>query len=445
MNKIQLTEDNRGNFESALRKYHDENPVGKDVHVAEDDDTLLEMFDAEEFDFENDPSGEDEEIADLPKLFWNTYTEAKTFPETQKEKAFESSCKGQCAKAFRKCWRQEYLSMRFMFRYICECCMYSKDNRPITFRIHEWNDNWKQCRFELLFEEQERRVVLGLGPSGCGKSTVSKPIYPTYGLKTVVAIDGGNARAVSFTWTAFKWINPNGIGNLYKLMTSKYNVKKRIVQLMLTHESGHLFKHAKASACTLYVADTVSGLTNSSSKFIALDDNWIGLLIWQHKNCTNSDCSNDVFKTCPFPSQFRCLGCDKLGSSRALTKEGKKYDSDAMFRSMNIAYAIILKSKHKVMIHNSGKEGVKSIYVTDDKTNDEKDEKKLFKIIRMPFPTSGMGVGATDLRAGFGLIGWGLKACLSEIARHLGGNCRRIWSTTFGRRLMGGNKTIRKP
>lgn len=376
--------------------------------------------------------------SDNGRRFWTQFVKMRD-SYTKENGVFESSCDGECETAFRESWRFEYESMNFMIRYLSECCVYRKDTRnPPKLIIEEWHDKWKQCKFRLEFPEQKRRVVLGMGPSGCGKSTVALPIFKAYGLESVMAVDGGMARKVSFTWMLGVKLNTKGIKNLYSLMKSEFDVKTDMFKILNTAGTKKKFENASSNFCSIYMADTLSGVSNKTSKFVSLDADWIGVLIWQHKNCTDRSCENGIVRTCPYPKEFRCLGCDKAGSERAIL-EGKKFDSDAYFRSMNNGYAMMLRAPHRIMIHNFGREGGKSIYVTDDTVPQTEPN---YKVVKMSFPDSGSGVGATDIKTGFGMFGRGLQACLDNIQRLIQGSCKRIWSKTF-RALKGGNKTRR--
>ena len=74
-----------------------------------------------------------------------------------------------------------------------------------------------------------------------------------------------------------------------------------------------------------------------------MDDNWIGLCIWQHIEDTQ----------CVFGLEYKCTGCTESGKARE-RYEGKKYSSDAWSNSYNSGRLQAKKANQWFIIHNTG-------------------------------------------------------------------------------------------
>jgi hypothetical protein len=112
---------------------------------------------------------------------------------------------------------------------------------------------------------------------------------------------------------------------------------------------------------SLYVPDTLTycGIpTNCIPKLqkyidITGDNNWIGLMIYQHK--TGGD-------GCPLKEEYKCVGCTESGKKREKT-EGKKYSSDAWKYSYDHGLQTIQKAPNfRFVFHNGGGLGRPSIF-----------------------------------------------------------------------------------
>ena len=260
-----------------------------------------------------------------------------------------------------------------MVRFLAHSCVKTtdatdEDNQP-TIVVWEYNENWEHCKHDTYLEvqDQSQRVVIGIGPSGCGKSTIADAIIQCVKeIKDCWTIDGGISREHSIVWriaTLTKKKVPI-ISNLYDLF--KKNEPKKAVLEFIGDEK-----------VSIYLADTLSGnnKVNTAVSVISRgifsfsaslnylkkrDKQWIAILIWQHLNSDNIPRQN----RCNYPRGFTCKGCDKSGKSRETT-EGKIYNNKAYRPSMDIGYKTLLTSKNKIMIHNSGQRGNKSVLFTD--------------------------------------------------------------------------------
>lgn len=407
-----------------------ENPYEEDTEEPEDDD---EDHDKDEL---NDVDDTVFETGDVKLDFQSSYELMKQ--HVGNEGKFQAKCSGKCKEAFLKCWHLEYQTMNFMLRYIAESLIYVKEGF-LTIQILQWDVKWKKAKFTLQFPQQPRRIVIGMGPSGCGKSTVSIPFLIENGHTHVMAIDGGGARSASISWALLKITNPQGISNMYNLMFPKFfghkhlfkkqDIKKRLFQILnATERNPYNVKNAEkwSTNCTIYVADTLSR-NKGVSKYIEMDPHWAALFIWQHKNCVDKPCN--LVKSCPYPVDLKCIGCDVSGFKRSLT-EGKIYSSSMYDTSNRNSYSLMLKAPVKAMIHNSGSAKT-SVYVSTHEAETEKMGKTYavngknvkFKVVVVPaFPAR-------------------LEDCFTLIEKSLKSGCgRRIWSRTF-RSLRGGNMT----
>lgn len=421
---------------------------------------------------ESSNGGEAMNIPDMETHFLNLNSLMRVHFQDSSTESFAAKCTGACKDLVSNCWNNEYLSMSFFLRYLSSCCVHTgaKEDRVLV-TIQRWHSNWKQCQFKISFPlpKNPPRVVVGVGPSGCGKSTVAKPIFRMFNLDLVIAIDGGNSRESSITWFIAKMAT-NGIGNLNQIF-KEHEIKLKLYKILTAPENTQSYhKITRAGRCSIYIADTLSSQLNfrenafaqawgknNSLAYSQVDPNFICALIWQHKNCSDEYCSGKTDRRCPFAFPYNCVGCDRSGATRAIG-EGKKYDSKAYEKSMNIGYDLLVNSPVKIMIHNTGYwqgaiQGRKSIFLTEgnlpafhgiDGNNYVRKE--------IVFPTVGRGLG-TDFSksgalAGFGVfLGNGLLRALDvfqkiaandKIAARVG----RIWSHTFKKRgWFGGNKT----
>jgi hypothetical protein len=233
----------------------------------------------------------------------------------------------------------------------------------------------------------KNRLIMGFGPSASGKTYLTslmiklfQQVFPQFP-EIFISVDGGIIRDVSVIFRMIVEQAKNhmaGISNLIVTATSKINagisqlkrhvskvsanmsqssfdlfpsseIKKHFIEYLGTKYSGNI---------SLYVPDTISScsLINFENcqkvvlPYITItgDNNWIGLLIWQHKYV--KDCNKTI----------KCIGTVELGTKRAIS-EGKKYSDIGWHSSMANGYYMLSHAKIRLSIHNSGYTKIKSI------------------------------------------------------------------------------------
>jgi len=260
--------------------------------------------------------------------------------------------------------------------------------------VGKWKDDQKNFQIEIcrigedgniiLSENNETkpangRFILGAGPSASGKTynagliiemmKMVDPSFPTF----FMTIDGGTYREKSVIYQtiidAVK--NKNQYPGLTNLMSASILDKFRGVQSIFETDSikkvinDYLLEQKKREkfVVSLYVPDTLTycGLVNVDcipklKIYIDItgdDNNWIGLMIYQHK--TGGD-------GCPFKSGYKCVGCTESGKTREKT-EGKKYSSAAWKMSYDHGLETIKEApNYRIVFHNGGKLDAKSIF-----------------------------------------------------------------------------------
>jgi hypothetical protein len=114
----------------------------------------------------------------------------------------------------------------------------------------------------------------------------------------------------------------------------------------------------------LYVPETLSSCISIFCNFtykkyvnITCDNNWIGIMIWQHK-FGGSSCSYGT----KYGIQYECKGCTESGKEREID-DGKKYSNNAWYNSYrNGKNAVMNAPNYRLIIHNSGIHGNWSVF-----------------------------------------------------------------------------------
>ena len=221
------------------------------------------------------------------------------------------------------------------------------------------------------------RFILGAGPSASGKTynagliiemmKMVDPSFPTF----FMTIDGGTYREKSVIYQTIveAVLNKKQYPGLTNLMSANIIDKFRGVESIFETDSikkvinDYLLqqKEKEKFVVSLYVPDTLTycGIPTDCipklQKYIDItgDNNWIGLMIYQHK--TGGD-------GCPLKKEYKCVGCTESGKKREKT-EGKKYSSDAWKYSYDHGLQTIQKApKFRFVFHNGGKPGRPSIF-----------------------------------------------------------------------------------
>jgi len=244
--------------------------------------------------------------------------------------------------------------------------IWERDNLNISFQIVKVNDN----SIVDITSIPNSRLIMGFGPSASGKTYCAKQIinlmhmndstFPTFFL----SIDGGIYRETCVIYQKIlaciggDMISNNkakGFSNLVStsnpsLSIFDSNIVKRIINTYL-----QFLKTNKNIKINLYVPETISGCLNILcksiyGKYIQItgDNNWIGILIWQHK--LSSQCKYAM----KYGEKYRCKGCTESGMEREI-KEGKKYSNAAWSISYsNGLNAIRSAPSYRFSIHNAG-------------------------------------------------------------------------------------------
>ena len=246
------------------------------------------------------------------------------------------------------------------------------DNQNIDKITGHWLNDFKFFRLLIInpktntYSEKSRepgRLIMGLGPSASGKTFLTKKIIelmniidPSY-TSFFLSLDGAIYRENSMVYqTIINLIRGKGrYSGLSNLVSTNFisggksifdsNIIKREIKKYLIYQ-----KQNYNFTVNLYVPETAGGCIkyiNCSKTYkdyvnITGDNDWIGLLIYQHKKQID----------CPYPPKYKCSGTIQSGTERELV-EGKKYSSLAWSNSMkNGEYIINLANKYRFKIHN---------------------------------------------------------------------------------------------
>ena len=225
----------------------------------------------------------------------------------------------------------------------------------------KWNDDCLKFTIEDTNTNTIHKLIFGYGPSASGKTycanTIIKilstidPTIPT----SFMSIDGGPCREASifynFIVKCVLTYSLDGISNLDKNTLaikvgigreSLFPKVKKVIRDFLQNKQ----------KISLYIPTTSSIDKKDLKEYISIttDNNWIALLIWQHKN----------YSSCIYKDKFlKCKGCYKSGTERE-KDEGKIYDRKQKNweKSMDIGTSQIkIAPGGGYSIHNSGRRG----------------------------------------------------------------------------------------
>lgn len=288
-------------------------------------------------------------------------------------------CKSECEIYCLKMMSVEIYSTAYMLRLLSTSVIGDTDNYKIVFIIRQENvlnltGKWENDSqyFDIKITDSNKkeinnrnntgRLIMGFGPSASGKTYCAKQIielmtkvdstFP----KFFLTIDGGIYREQSHIYQKIvkicKQNNIAGLSNLVsasvlttlKTIFDSSIIKKNMKKFLLSQ------KNKNNQKINLYVPDTITACIISCKSLyqdyidITGDTDWIGLMIYQHRSG----------KECPYPEQYKCVGCKESGESREIN-EGKKYSSTAWPNSYrNGNDSILQASNYKFRIHNSG-------------------------------------------------------------------------------------------
>ena len=252
-----------------------------------------------------------------------------------------------------------------------------------------WEDDSKHISIELGFKKgntfvgnQLEKCVFIFGPSASGKTYWTEellknvlPIYYDRFPHSFMTIDGGNMRETSQIYQmvirACSINRIRGLNNLVKvdfegIVKCRMNKDspycslfdsssiKRTLQTFLQAQ-----KEEYDIQISLVIPETFADYEFVRMKSLGRDivqkkfkkwlhisgakKNWIGIMVWQHKN--NAECD--------FPPKKRCVGTIESGVSREVV-EGKKYSASAYRLSMKAGKMYLTSPGISIAIHNSG-------------------------------------------------------------------------------------------
>jgi hypothetical protein len=290
----------------------------------------------------------------------------------------DESCIG-----IRKLFEMEIESTLYILNIISNSLVSIDNNSYVTFKftgsISDLTGIWDKDKdkFELIIYNNDgimvslyqTRLIMGFGPSASGKTYCAKAIITMLSKndpdfpKSFLSIDGGIYREKSYIYQkVIKLIKPYNFNGLRNLVLSGLNLKTNTNNLKITKRKSlfdssivknKVIKYLETgNNVSLYVPETLGGCfslgcKSSYEKYINIandKENWIGLLIWQHK--TDQDCD--------YKEAYKCMGCTKSGTKRE-KNEGKKYSSTAWENSMlNGRHHMMLAPGGKYEIHNGG-------------------------------------------------------------------------------------------
>lgn len=307
---------------------------------------------------------------------------SKVLPTNNKIDNNWKDCAKDCYTICHEYVKKEVESTAYMLRILSSSVLGDTKNYKIGFYINydisrypniisgKWNDDTKKadknspykniiqdkdvfqieiCRISedgktILNETKPKngRFILGAGPSASGKTynagliiqmmKMIDPLFPGF----FMTIDGGTYREKSVIYQtiidAVK--NKNQYPGLKNLMSASIfsaeksifesdTIKKNIKDYLLKQTEQYSF------IVSLYVPDTLAfcGSLDCMNKIIPYieitgDSDWVGLMIYQHKNGG---------KKCPFKNGYKCKGYTESGKER----EKKKVKNIVLVRGIN--------------------------------------------------------------------------------------------------------------
>jgi hypothetical protein len=304
---------------------------------------------------------------------------------TNKEKKW-SDCKDECYNYCSKIVSIEINSTAYILRLLTNSVIGDTKNNKITFDVlnydiddftnkltGKWIDDYKFFNIKINNTNNKEnikngRLIMGFGPSASGKTHCADIMielmntvetnFPTF----FISIDGGIYREQSMTYQSIlKTCITNNIFGITNLVSASVftslkgifdsNIIKKLIKDYLIFQ-----KNNNELNISLYVPETISDCVNCYSKYksyidITGDNNWIGIMIYQHK----------TYENCIYKDEYKCKGTTESGTTREI-KEGKKYSSSAWEVSYKNGNREILNApNYRFRIHNSGRLGYKSI------------------------------------------------------------------------------------
>jgi len=300
------------------------------------------------------------------------------------------NCKDECYNYCNKMVSVEINSTAYILKLLTNSVIGDTKNNKITFDVlnynldylvknltGKWKDDYIFFNINIINEEimkneetlKNGRLIMGFGPSASGKTYSANKIIELMNLveqnfpRFFISIDGGIYREQSMIYQSIvNTCKNNGINGLNNLVSANIftnmktifdsNIIKKLIRDYLIFQ-----KTQQGVVINLYVPETIGVCLDCYSKYsdyvkITGDNNWIGVMIYQHK--THDEC---IYK-----DEYKCKGTTESGTEREIT-EGKKYSSSAWDISYKNGNKQILNApNYRFRIHNSGRRGYKSIF-----------------------------------------------------------------------------------
>lgn len=226
----------------------------------------------------------------------------------------------------------------------------------------KWENDKRLFRFKIPEGNINNRLIMGFGPSASGKTYWAENIIKILSEKienfpkTFITIDGGEYREYSQVYQlVVEQFKGKGYGGFNQLVLASFSITKKslfdsskIKKVIINYLSNY------RGQISLYVPETLGDCGNyrpyscgpKIQKYIEItgDNNYIGLMIYQHK--TGLECTMDT--------PYKCVGCTESGKMREID-EGKKYSSMAYEHSYSEGERQVKNARtYRFMIHNSG-------------------------------------------------------------------------------------------
>lgn len=284
-------------------------------------------------------------------------------------------CENECFKFWKELVKKEIASTAYMLRLIVNSILKNEYNISVRFEVQGdlkglWVDDYPKLKMVITDEterQKTKRTILGFGPSSSGKTYWAEQIIKLFDEnfpKVFLSIDGGIMREQSIVYQMIikqnKFRNVEGFSNLVTAglgFTESIFLSNTIKKQLLNF----LAIQPPANKISVYVPETLGDcdiplLGDCSKKYkkyidLTQDQNWIGLMIYQHLRG----------EQCDFPVGFKCTGTEIAGKARE-KQQGKKYSSTAYSTSLKNGRTHLQKSPFcRLEIHNSGNRGNQSV------------------------------------------------------------------------------------
>ena len=286
-------------------------------------------------------------------------------------------CENECFKFWKELVKKEIESTAYMLRLIVNSILKNEDNISVRFEVQElqqltglWVEDYRKLKMvitDATERQKTKRTILGFGPSSSGKTYWAEQIIKLFGEnfpKVFLSIDGGLMREQSIVYQmiikqnkfreveGFSNLVTAGLGFTESIFLSNI-IKKQLLNFLAIQPP--------ENKISVYVPETLGDcdiplLGDCSKKYkkyidLTEDQNWIGLMIYQHLRG----------EQCDFPVGFKCTGTEIAGKTRE-KQQGKKYSSTAYSTSLKNGRTHLQKSPFcRLEIHNSGNRGNKSV------------------------------------------------------------------------------------